>query len=459
MDKSAASPPPSPRKGKPAPGHLRPSRVIARWWWLALIMIACVVGIAYKLPAWFSMRGPLYESAALLEVKPIPYFDHSVHVPATKATPAGTGSAVGKSNFIATQEAIIQSPVTLQLALEQKELLNRLGGNEMIAEERMKKSLTVRWEYGTDLIEVIFRDEDPLLAYDAVSAIYQSYTKRRTELEMEIRDKQLKAIRVDLKNQEDLVAEMRQRLMNITEKLGVLMTEVAPTSDSIAKMADLRAMAEKDFYLAKKDIEELKLQITKLEDLDVEELIRRVSNMPVNGFPDVYIKYVKAQDEIEALRVTGISEKHPSIQQKNKALDKLQESLLKRATSVQRDLKARQNMLEKRVERMREVLSGSGSSDKADNFRRFTAAREEYQTGYSNLESLQNRYARLSTKMPTPMINHIVHQEPKRPTQPVTKGREFFTTLFSIVSLPIAAIAAIVLIYLAEAIFPRRMKV
>ena len=456
MDKSIASqqPPQIPSgKGKPAPGHFRPSRVIARWWWLALIVFVCIVGTAYKIPEWFNMREPLYESSVLLEVKPIAGFDNPASMPTTH----------GSSSFIATQEAIIQATATLELALQQKDLLNRLGGNQIDALERMKKSLTVSQSRGTDLIEISYRDEDPLTAQDTVIEIYKSYAGRRRELEMKIRDSEMKALQVELQNQSDRVVEVRKRLMDVSEKAGVVWVDENGVSNSI-EGASLSGIVGKDLYEANRKKEQLAMELKKLlsiEDSETLLLLHYESDQATPQFTELYKTYEKTNEEIQALRVSGVGERHPELVAKEKTFAMLKEELLKKPMAMRKLLKLELKALDEKIIKLKGLLQqdNSKSRKRSEFLQSFSIVRKEYQAQQEILDGFQGRFDIARINMVMSVRNHTLHQEAQRPTIPVTKGRDFFTTLFTLVALPLAAVAAMVAIYLLEVIFPRRMKV
>ena len=49
--------------------------------------------------------------------------------------------------------------------------------------------------------------------------------------------------------------------------------------------------------------------------------------------------------------------------------------------------------------------------------------------------------------------NIIVHQRPERATNPVTKGRDFYSILGAGIAFPFSIIGAIIAMYIAEAMF------
>ena len=445
-------------KAQPVPGRFRFPRVLRRWWWLALVLMITIVGVGYKVSDWLKIRGPLYESKSLLEVKPIPGFDPAVTATApTTLTSSSSGtSTLVNSPFISTQEEIIKAPVTLELAMKQNDLLNRMGGNQTEVLKRMEKSLRVTPRYGTDLIQVSFRDEDPQVARDALTAIYESYVGRRSELEMQVRDNKLQTLRSEIKNQESKVKVLKDKLVLMSEKYGMHWDGSAQSSTMKTNKNDARKLAQKDLYVAEREKEELDLQIKKLENLDGEELIRRASKLEEVGFPERYQEYIEAQENLELLRATGIAPKHPEFQQKSKAVEGLQSALLKRASNTKVALQLRLDMLEKRIEKIKKI-SGNGSND-VRVIRDFNSVIREHQSAQSILEGVSADYEIAKNKFNSPTISHIVHEEPRLASRTVTKGRNFFTTILTISAAVCSIFVALAAIYLAEVIFPLREK-
>ena len=113
-------------KTQPTPGDGRFcfSKVFARWWWLGTLFVAAITFTVAMIPTWMEMDGPLYESTALIEVKPIIDIDPLV---------VGTGTVGASMNrqFMNTQFEIISAAATLELALAKNDLLHRLGGRKM----------------------------------------------------------------------------------------------------------------------------------------------------------------------------------------------------------------------------------------------------------------------------------------------------------------------------------------
>jgi len=456
------SPPQLPRqKAKPAPGHFRFKRVICRWWWLALLVIALIVGTAYKTPDLFNMRGPLYESTALLEVKPIPGFDRTA-TPSITHT-AGTGPHRRTSPFLSTQQEILQATASLELAIQEKDLINRLGGSQTDALKRMQKSLTVRKRYGTDLIEISYRDEDPKVAQDAVTAIYESYTKRRAELEMSVREEQLKVIRDELDNKNHQLADLKEKLVKTAKDVGITFEIKDGEVDFDRPIISQESLDKYGLYSPDDEIKGVAKAIDKILDLEgddlVNELIGMAEDLPFDDFRRHCIKYDETKMKLLEMKAGGLSAKHPDVVALSKVVDEMKDVIDRRALQIRLSLKHKLDIMKKRVKK---VDAQTGLRDslpyKAKVFRGFNATRKEYSLAQVEVEKIQSKYDIAKAKLARSTLS-IMHENPQLPTHPVTKGRNFFTTLFTLIAIPCATIAALITIYLAEAIFPRRTVV
>ena len=139
----------------------------------------------------------------------------------------------------------------------------------------------------------------------------------------------------------------------------------------------------------------------------------------------------------------------------------LKEELLKKPMAMRKLLKLELKALDEKIIKLKGLLQqdNSKSRKRSEFLQSFSIVRKEYQAQQEILDGFQGRFDIARINMVMSVRNHTLHQEAQRPTIPVTKGRDFFTTLFTLVALPLAAVAAMVAIYLLEVIFPRRMKV
>jgi len=371
-----------------------------------------------------------YESAALVEVKPI------VDVDPTFTRSSGTG-AVMTRQFMNTQFEIIVAPATLELAIDKKQLETRWGQDRKTVLKILRGIVSTSQRRGTDLIQISVRHRDKEDAKAVAEAVYQAYEVRRNDLEMGIRKSQLKAIQVELQNKSDRVAEMRKRLMDIAEKVGVIWVESERGGEMIGGQLELRNLAEKQLYEANREKEQLKYQIETLLALDNDELVSVAADLPKVGFQENYNQYVAAKRELQVMKAQGLGNKHPDIRARVTMIAELQASLTKRAINVRESLKHKLTLVEGRVGKMREVLNEQQDrgTEKARAFQEFNIARKEYQTAQKIKDQMEVKYDVEKTKLVMPPTSIIVHQVPEIEDNPVSPNVPLNLALGAVVGL------------------------
>ncbi|MBK1831599.1 polysaccharide biosynthesis tyrosine autokinase [Verrucomicrobiaceae bacterium R5-34] len=371
-----------------------------------------------------------YESSALVEVKPIN------DVSPTMMQTAGTGPVMTRQ-FMNTQFEIIVAPSTLELAIDKKQLETRWGQDRKTVLNTLRGIVQTNQRRGTDLIEISVRHRKKEDAQAVAEAVYQAYEQRRNDLEMGIRREQLKAIQVELQNKSDRVAEMRKRLMDIAEKVGVIWVESERGGEMIGGQLELRNLAEKQLYEANREKEQLSFQINKLLTLDDDELVAVAAELPEVGFSDNYNQFVAAKRDLQVMLAQGLGPQHPDIKARKASIAELDSSLKKRAVNVRESLKYKLKLVEGRVEKMEEVLNDQQDrgTEKARSFQEFNLARKEYQTAQSIKDQMEVKYDLEKAKLVMPPTNIILHQVPEIQDTPVSPNVPLNLALGAVVGL------------------------
>lgn len=367
-----------------------------------LLVFLTAAVITYVMPKKF-------ESMALVEVKPI--VDVS---PVDGRNSAPTGMPMTRQ-FMNTQFEIIVAPSTLELAIDKIQLETRWNENRKTVLKILKGIVNTSQRRGTDLIEISVRHRDKGDAQAVAEAVYKAYEQRREELEMGVRKDQLKAIKVELQNKSDRVAELRKRLMDIAEKSGIIYMETEQGDKTIGINTGLVEMAEKELYQAERDREQLSFQINKLLALDRDELVAVVADLPDVGFKEYYNKYVEAKSELQQLLAGGLGPNHPDVAMRKTGIVELEKNLEARAVSVRDSLKHNLALLEGRVKKMQEVVDtkkNEGTATARD-IQEFNIARKEYQTALAIKDNMEIKYDLEKAKLVMPLTNIIVHEVPQ----------------------------------------------
>lgn len=291
-----------------------------------------------------------YESAALVEVKPI-----------NDVNPVGAGVRGGSMGvpmtrqFMMTQFEIIVASETLGKAIDKIQLETRWGQDRNTVVETLRGIVQTKQKPGTDLIEISVRHRKKEEAQAIAKAVYEAYRDRRYDLEMNVRKDQLKAVKVELQNKSDRVAELRKRLMDIAEKVGVIWVESERGGQTIGGELELRQLAEKQLYEAERERDQLAFQINKLLAVEDEDLPAIAAELPDVGFKEAYNKYEEAKSELQTAKASGLGAKHPDIVMRETRIKELKKGLEKRAVNVRQSLKHRLSIIEGRVKKMQEV--------------------------------------------------------------------------------------------------------
>ncbi len=372
---------------------------------LLVFMTAAV--ITYILPK-------KYESTALIEVKPI-----------TNVDPIGVGRArmgsVMTRQFMNTQFEIIVAPETLGMVVDSLQLDTRWGEDKKDVIKMLRDMIRTSPRRGTDLIEISVRHKNKDEAKAIAEAVYKAYEARRAAIEKGLREKQLKAIKSQLQSKGDRVAELRKRLMDIAEKVGVIYIADERGGQVLNGEMKLRDMAVQQLYEARRRKEEISAQIQKLLSVKTEDLPSLQAELPDVGFRELYEKYEAARNDLMTLKASGLGDKHPDILMRKARIAELQRGLIKRAKSVRETLKYKLNLEEARVKRLESVKTQEQdtSSKRSRKFQEFNIAKKDYLTAQGIKDLMQQNYDVERAKSIMPVRNIVVHQKPEINDNPV----------------------------------------
>lgn len=184
-----------------------------RFWWVFLVMLA-VGPLAGCFFAFLITRmiPKQYESQTVIEVKPRVMAGNSEEVHAASSRPP----AESMENY----SAQILSPEVLSLAAENLQLAERwnLGRNDTLS--ILTESVDVGQIRGTDLIFIRARHTDKVAARDIAAGVSSAYRQHRNETQEKQAESFLREIREAVKEQEDIVEGIRNRLRAAKVKLS-----------------------------------------------------------------------------------------------------------------------------------------------------------------------------------------------------------------------------------------------
>ena len=361
-----------------------------------------------------SVMPKRYESSALIEVRPIQSLE---------ATVANSGSlGVGMTRqFMTTQFEIIRAAKTLEVANEKIQLAERWNMAEEEVLATLKNIVATNQVRGTDLIEISVRHKNKGDAQAVASAVYAAYASRRAELELSQRSGQLEAIKSELQQKKDRVTELNNRLLDIAETTGISFRETANGYEIQGKKG-LVDVSEKELYDLEKQAEDTKNRLERLLSVEDDDLISVAATLPDVGFSVIYKQLAEDKAALQALRASGLGDRHPSIRVAQTGIDTTNEELATSALKLRESLVFELRDLESRVLNMRDTVNTERDKGTASarETQEFNNAKNLYISELAIKNQMQIKYDLGKSNMVLPVTDIIVHESPKIGLSPVS---------------------------------------
>jgi succinoglycan biosynthesis transport protein ExoP len=376
-----------------------------------------------------------YESIALVEVKQIVDID-----PTMGGVKGGMGAQMSRQ-FINTQFEIIVAPETLGLAIDKIQLEARWGQDRKAVLAQLKGIVRTSQRRGTDLIEISVRHGKKAEAQAIAKAVYEAYRDRRNNLEMSVRSDQLKALKIELTNQNDRITLLRKRVEDLAEKHGLIFVEDERGGKTIGSTLPLKEKADNDLYEANRKRDEIAVQINKLLAVDQADLIAVAAELPDVGFKEDFVKYEDAKRDLERMLASGLGKKHPDIFMHQNRISSLEDSLTRKAKYAKKALKHNLDILDKKVQGLKAVVETyqSEGTEKSRGYSEYNMARHEYDKALELKEGLERTYNSEKTKTKLNPTNIIVHEVPQINDNPVSPNVPMNLALGAVVGLVFGA--------------------
>ena len=357
-----------------------------------------------------------YESIALVEVKQIVDID-----PTMGGVKGGMGAQMSRQ-FINTQFEIIVAPETLGLAIDKIQLEARWGQDRKAVLAQLRGIVRTSQRRGTDLIEISVRHGKKAEAQAIAKAVYEAYKDRRNNLESSVRSDQLKALKIELTNQNDRITLLRKRVEDLAEKHGLIFVEDERGGKTIGSTLPLKEKADNDLYEANRKRDAVAVQINKLLAVDQADLIAVAAELPDVGFKEDFVKYEDAKRDLERMLASGLGKKHPDIFMHQNRISSLEDSLTRKAKYAKKALKHSLDILDRKVEGLKAVVEAyqSEGTEKSRGYSEYNMARHEYDKALELKEGLERTYNSEKTKTKLNPTNIIVHAVPQINDNPVS---------------------------------------
>jgi len=262
-------------------------------------------------------------------------------------------------NFLKTQIDIIRSRKTLDRVVENLKLVERWklpAGGVQFASGRLFGNLWPDSQNKSDVISISYFDEDPQLAADIANAVVESYRQTRLEVDQERADNSIKQFTIQLAAKEQIANEARTKMLNIKRELGIIELPGEsrnPMQRDIVNTIDNATLldAARDIYKLNNEIQTLRAQISQLQTLEGDDLIRqagelRVENETIRTVGPAYQNLLMKQQNLAG---SGLGSKHPTMIGLNNEISTARKLLLDAANDYRKNLHFRITTAEKQL--------------------------------------------------------------------------------------------------------------
>jgi succinoglycan biosynthesis transport protein ExoP len=327
-----------------------------------------------------------YEATAVVKINPL----------GTNNQVIGNGSsALMTRQFFGTEFKKIESEENLKRAAELTQLPQKMQISIADAVLVLKGGLSARQERGTDLIEISLRMVKDNREYvkPLTEAIALAYSEMRINQETERREKTRVELAKKIQKYEDIVKDYQTRLFEFSAKTGIY--QMGGRSGGSTDVASRDLQQENMLYdEAMKARDELELQVKNLVGLDNEALISHVAglNRPESALlATTFQQYQDTKRERAGALAEGLGENHPKVKLYDSQVSILRENLDNKVLRVKEVLKVLLDQAGAKVSRL-EITRGKSigdAKDTAENYTRFKAYEDEYNSSVANLDTLR----------------------------------------------------------------------
>ncbi|MEM9236067.1 MAG: hypothetical protein AAGB14_04760 [Verrucomicrobiota bacterium] len=318
-------------------------------------------------------------------------------------------------HFIPTEFEVIKASRTLDAVIADLDLNSRWMLDQNAARARLAKSILVQNIKGTDLIEIRVRADSSDEARSIAVSLSETYINRRTKLETQRSEQTLEELRNAVQHQEDLVEDKRKTLTTIlrTHELQLHQTQLQNTNDAYFKLQDQIIM--------------LNGQIETLRKYDGDQLLTYASglDLPENIIRSLHPQYLEATRKLDALKLAGLGDRHPSIKQQGEIVEGMRRDLNEGVIALRETLRAQLELVKDQVVWHTSEASWNGIMFLGPNLKEPTTP-ENFAEIKAELESAQRILELLKIKLIGEEMQHrisespiIIHGEAITPESPI----------------------------------------
>ena len=341
-----------------------------------------------------------------------------------------TGIPGNDPRFAPTQYEIIQSKEVLYPVIENLDLQKKWAGENGQPAQRdyvyakLRSMLNLRQIRGTELLALDVTSTDPAEAAKLVNAVAVSYQDVRRQRSQEMSNTSVRSLDDDLQAQRQTVNNLEAKLQKMRRDNPELVRDSSPDSqtqhvDPYAAEVDSR-QAEVDKY--KTSIAGLKSQLSQVEQLKGDELMRALATLQINDptIQQVLPKYQDAVSGEAALLNSGLGPNHPKVKSLAAARDVYTKQLTDQIGSIKHSLAIQLEIAQKTLDSVTTQLADlrdqqrKGREDSTD----YDIVKEEYTKAQAILQSASMKASETKIDLTMPVRPAVIWDRAEVPTSP-----------------------------------------
>ncbi len=346
-----------------------------------------------------------------------------VHPSMITINPLGASGGVNPGaqmtrNYMENEFQTIVAAETLKMAADKISLPTRwsMEMDDVIA--TLKGVVRASPMRGTDFIEIRVRHAKPDDAKEIADAVSEAYMSRRKATEVNRAQKSLDALDEELISQSDKVQDHRKDLTVLIQQYGIPYFDGNRSNPLGATEQDMFRNARQRLAEFETQRDQIEIQIKKLVEMDNQDLVAYAAglDLPENQVTHYFTQYREALENRRTLIAQGLAERHPDIIAVEERAQGAMSYAQKEAVSLKAVLKTQLELINRQVERMREMVDDrqDDTVDLSLKQHTYTQAKETYEQSREMLREMKikQQEARVLLKMPRDPIT--LHEKPKR---------------------------------------------
>ena len=338
----------------------------------------------------------------------------------------GFGSDLGileSRQYFATQFEVISAAKTLKVVADSLDLKNKWGRDEDSVISALKGMVQTNQRTGTDLIEITVLHIDPEVAREVAAEVATAYQNRRNLEESQRAEKQLDALDAEIEDQKDKVEAKRKVLDTIVRITGRPYFEGTQNSPQSTE-TQLKVIAEQNAFEMKKNRDQYKIYLDRLKTLDRDQVLRYAAELPVdnNSVSQLHSEFLATSRELEAMKATGLGERHPSVLVQKERISGLRNDLDSAISTLRESLQTNYEMISEQLL----VMQGTRDEKDADlvelatEMHDYKEATREYESALTLLQELKLKHSTERVGLRSPREPITIQEDPKEGQKPVS---------------------------------------